>query len=287
MQTSNPPQRSRFDLLASAILSLCRLGVEKVRFTGGEPTLYRRLPELVASVKRHNERVHTALTTNGILMSTLAARLADAGLDSVNISLDTLKPERFKLITSVDRLQDVIGGIEAAIRHTPRVKLNCVMMKGINDDEPAALVRFADTLGIDIRFIELMPSCLTGSNRSLYISAEEVRHRLSIKLIPLARERGKAARYYRSPELRIRVGFIAPVSEPFCTGCDRLRLTSDGHLYGCLFSAEGIDLYQLLDSGEENMAEAIVNLLKFKRHTGGAAQLSSATTWPSFSMVGG
>ncbi len=274
-------------LFENAIDLLCQLGVKKVRFTGGEPTLYKRLPELVAFTKRIDSSITTAITTNGILLEQLAPKLADAGLNAVNISLDTLSRKQFQSMTTVDAFDKVMRGITTAIKHIPVVKLNCVLIDGVNDHEAEAMIAFANRLGIDIRFIEYMPTKYASGKRRGYLSNEQLRQRLPYTLAPMASEPASAARYYTAPELGIRIGFISPVSHPFCAGCDRLRLTSAGILHGCLFSHQGLDLFSLLKEQSPTTAAAIRKLVASKTYRGCAAAYDDENNLPSFVQIGG
>ena len=278
---------TRPDKFKAAIEHLCRLGIQKVRFTGGEPTLYKRLPDLVAHTKKIDEGIHTAITSNGSLLKRMAPLLGDSGLDSINISLDTIDRNRFKAITSTDGLQNVLAGIEAAIDHIPTVKLNCVVMGGVNSDEVGNMVRFADKLGIDIRFIEYMPTRHGSSQGSAYVSGETIRADLGYPFYPVEANPGSAARYYSSNDLGIRVGFINPVSHPFCADCDRIRLTADGNLYGCLFSGRAINLFDMIDSQPDNIAGEIRTLIASRTNTGCSALSRGEHYLPSFIVTGG
>jgi cyclic pyranopterin phosphate synthase len=230
------------------------LGIDKLRITGGEPLVRLGLPRLIgmlAGIKGIND---IALTTNGILLADYAAELKAAGLKRVNISLDTLKPERFKRITrGQSELSQVLEGIEAARRvGLEPVKLNMVVMAGINDDE---LLDFAArTIDEDwhIRFIELMPVAGNGDNAPRFVSATEMRKRLESlgKLEPCLPTVGNGpAKYFRLPGAKGTIGFITPVSEHFCFQCNRMRLTADGKLRPCLLSDYEIDLRQPLRDG--------------------------------------
>jgi cyclic pyranopterin phosphate synthase len=270
-----------------AIELLCRLGIRKVRFTGGEPTLYKRLPDLVAHTKEIDESVHTAITSNGSLLKRMAPSLGDAGLDSINISLDTIDRSNFKAITSTDGLQKVLAGIESAMKHIPTVKLNCVVMGGVNSDEVGNMVRFADKLGIDIRFIEYMPTLHGSSQGSAYVSGETIRADLGYSFYPVESNPGSAACYYRSDDLGIRVGYINPVSHPFCTDCDRIRLTAEGNLYGCLFSGQAINLFEMIDDQPDNIANEIKALIAARTNTGCSLLSRGDHYLPSFIVTGG
>ncbi|HSG98541.1 MAG TPA: radical SAM protein [candidate division Zixibacteria bacterium] len=274
------------ELFKRALAALLELGVTKVRFTGGEPTLYRGLPELIAHTKRLNPDVTVALTTNARLLSRQAATLARAGLDSVNISLDTLEPEKFKDITGVAALPEVIDGIHAACERFAQVKLNVVALKGVNDTEFAELIDFANTMGVDIRFIEYMPTRYGERQQSGYMSAAEISQAIPFELTAVPRTDSAPARYYTAPELKVRIGLITSVSAPFCSSCDRLRLTSDGRLYSCLFSRRSVDCFSLIQGHPAMLAERIENLITTKRLRNQAAR-SAVDYVPSFSEIGG
>ena len=275
------------DRLCSAIELLHKAGIRKVRFTGGEPTLYKGLATVVTKVKTIDCNVHTAITTNGVLLNSLAPGLASTGLDSANISLDTLDPQKFHSLTGRDQLEQVVSGIETAAQHIGRVKLNCVLMRGINDSEAHKLIMFAEERGLDIRFIEYMPNRFSAPGDPRFISGDEVRGRLPWNFDPLATKPGSAARYYSAPELKIRVGFISPVSHPFCSGCDRLRLAADGKLYTCLFGSGSLNLFDMMADDSTEAESALENLFELKRSGGCRGGKDTPRDLPSFSTLGG
>ncbi len=271
----------------SAIRLLFRMGIGKVRFTGGEPTLYKSLPELISFTKSLSGNIKTAITTNGRLLERLAPSLADAGLDSVNVSLDTVNPRKFKSITSVDCFDKVVAGINAAIKYIPDVKLNCVVIKDVNDKESKAMVDFANNLGIDIRFIEYMPTKYNASVNRGFVSGAVTRKRIEHKLYSVATEKSSPARYFSSDSLGNRVGLINSVSQPFCTHCNRIRLAADGNLYTCLFSARAINLFDLLDESYETAAKVIDKFVAGKVYVGCSTAPAKREFLPSFSEIGG
>jgi cyclic pyranopterin phosphate synthase len=233
-----------------------RLGVTEVRFTGGEPLLRPGLRDLVASAAALAPRPALSLTTNGIGLDRLAGPLVEAGLDRVNVSLDTLSAERFARLTHRDRHADVLHGLVAAVEAgLGPVKMNSVLMRGLNDDEAAPLLRFALANGYELRFIEQMPLDAGHTwSRSEMVTAEEILAALEAEftLLPDPAERGGApaqtwlvAGYPGPPK----VGVIASVTRPFCGACDRTRLTADGQVRSCLFSREETDLRGLLRGG--------------------------------------
>jgi cyclic pyranopterin phosphate synthase len=239
-----------------------RLGVDEIRFTGGEPLLRPGLPAIIAAAASLRPRPLLALTTNGIGLSRLAPALRDAGLDRVNVSIDTLRPDRFAAITRRDRLQDVLDGITAAAGAglTP-VKLNAVLLRGVNDDEAPDLVRWAVDHGYQLRFIEQMPlDAQHGWSRAEMVTADEIQASLQpfFDLTPDPSPRaGAPAETFLVDGGPAKVGIIASVTRPFCGDCDRTRLTADGQIRNCLFATEESDLRAALRGGadDEEIAE--------------------------------
>jgi GTP 3',8-cyclase len=232
-----------------------RLGVRQVRFTGGEPLLRRGLVDIVRRCSQLLPRPELSLTTNGIGLARLAQALAEAGLDRINGSLDTLDPHRFEAISRRRRLPDVLDGLAAAATAgLVPVKINAVLMRGINDDEAPRLLRWAIDRGYEMRFIEQMPlDPQHGWNRAEMVTAEEILASLSeeFRLTPTgADERGSApAETWLVDGGPARVGVIGSVTRPFCGACDRTRLTADGQVRTCLFAREESDLRGPLRNG--------------------------------------
>ncbi|UCC99812.1 MAG: radical SAM protein [Phycisphaerales bacterium] len=276
-----------YDKVCQAIRFLHSCGIKKIRFTGGEPTLYKDLCRLVAFIKAIDRDVHTAVTSNGVLLEAKARALSEAGLDSVNISIDTLNPTKFHDLTGRAHLNQVIAGIDAAMSYIGKVKLNCVLIRGINDYTVDKLILFAHKRGLDIRFIEFMPNHYSIPDDPRYISGKEIRNRLPWDLQPLPDRSNSAARYYVSPSLRIKVGFISPVSQPFCSGCDRIRLNAEGLLYTCLYDCCNINLFDLLGTDSNRILAEFKNLKESKRFGGYQTRTDSASILPSFSAIGG
>jgi cyclic pyranopterin phosphate synthase len=245
-------------------IAVVRLGVTEIRFTGGEPLLRPGLTAIVAAAAALQPRPSLSLTTNGIGLDRLAAPLAAAGLNRINVSLDTLSPQRFAELTRRDRHADVLTGLAAAVEAgLGPVKLNSVLLRGINDDEAAPLLRFALAHGYELRFIEQMP--LDAGHiwsRAEMVTAEEILAALEAEftLLPDPAERGGApAQTWLVADHpgRPKVGVIASVTRPFCGACDRTRLTADGQIRSCLFSREETDLRALLRGGaaDEEIAD--------------------------------
>ncbi len=240
------------------------LGVREVRFTGGEPLLRRGLVEIVRKVASLEPRPRTSLTTNGIGLARLAPALRAAGLDRVNVSLDTVNPDRFARLTRRARVDDVIAGLAAAADAglTP-VKVNALLMRGLNDDEAPTLLRWCLQRGYELRFIEQMPlDAQHGWDRRTMVSGEEILARLGAEfdLTPQAGRGSAPAETWIVNGGPGRVGVIASVTRPFCGACDRLRLTADGQLRNCLFARVESDLRGPLRSGADD-AELAARML--------------------------
>lgn len=262
------------ELLRLVAIGVERLGIKTVRLTGGEPLLRPDLEDVVAAVARLRPRPQIALTTNGIGLCDRAANLKAAGLDRINISLDTLDRTTFKRLSRRDRLSDVLAGIRAArSAKLDPVKINTVPMRGINDADVGDLLDWAIEEGVHLRFIEQMPlDAQHGWKRSEMVTATEVRERLAERFTLEADSvdapaRGSApAELYRVKGTDAVVGIIAAVTEPFCGACDRVRLTADGQLRNCLFARTESDLRTPLRDGvsEEDLAAQWVRVVAAK-----------------------
>jgi cyclic pyranopterin phosphate synthase len=242
------------------VVRLTRIGVEllgitEVRFTGGEPLLRRGLPGIVARTAALRPRPEISLTTNGIGLDRLAGPLREAGLDRINVSLDTLRPEVFRKLSRRDRLGDVLAGLAgAAAAGLAPVKVNTVLMRGLNDDEAVPLLRFCLDHSYQLRFIEQMPlDAQHGWRRENMVTAEEILESLSagFSLTPdEASARGSApAETFLVDGGPARVGVIGSVTRPFCGACDRVRLTADGQIRNCLFAREESNLRDPMRAG--------------------------------------
>ena len=241
-----------YEEICTIARAAAELGISKVRITGGEPLVRAGLPELIQMLAGIDTIDDISLTTNGTLLADYAVELKRAGLRRVNISLDTLKPDKFKRITrSGSNLSDVLASIEAArsVGLNP-VKLNMVVMSGTNDDELLDFGTKTISDGWHVRFIEFMP--VIGGDTIRFVPVSDMRKRLEQlgELQPCLPDIGNGpAKYFRFPHARGTIGFITPVSEHFCFRCNRLRLTADGKLRPCLLSDDEIDLKQPLRSG--------------------------------------
>ncbi|WP_405016815.1 GTP 3',8-cyclase MoaA [Kitasatospora sp. NBC_00070] len=237
-------------------IAVTRLGIRTIRLTGGEPLLRRGLPGLVARLTGLGPEV--SLTTNGIGLARTAVELKQAGLHRVNVSLDTLRPERYAEITRRDRIADVFAGLAAAqAAGLAPVKINAVPVRGVNDDEILDLVEFAAGHGYLMRFIESMPLDAQGAwERDKMITADELLATLTERwdLVPVGRHGNAPAEEWRIAGTDTVVGVIASVTRPFCGGCDRVRLTADGQLRNCLFATQESDLRALLRGEADDAA---------------------------------
>lgn len=251
------------ELLRLITIAVRDLGVHELRFTGGEPLLRRGLEELIAASAALTPRPDISLTTNGVGLARRANALAAAGVDRLNVSLDTLREDRFATITRRDRLADVLSGLAAArAAGLSPVKINTVLLRGMNDDEAVELLRFAVEHGYQLRFIEQMPlDAQHGWERTEMITAGEIMEMLSAEfsLTPDPTERGGApAERWLVDGGPATVGIIASVTRPFCGACDRTRLTADGQIRSCLFARTETDLRALLRGGATDTEIAAV-----------------------------
>jgi GTP 3',8-cyclase len=229
------------------------MGINKVRLTGGEPLMRPDLPQLIKMIAETPGIDDIAVTTNGTLLYKYAAELKAAGLHRVNVSLDTLRADRFEEITRHDKLGDVLAGIELAdqVGLVP-VKINMVVMRGKNDDEVVDFARKTITDGWNVRYIEDMPFGCSANEFDKMVSAHEIQERIKVlgPLEPSGTKKGNGpAKYFRFPGATGTVGFISPITEHFCKTCNRLRITADGHLRPCLLDDDEIDLKKALRSG--------------------------------------
>lgn len=247
------------------------LGTRKIRLTGGEPLVRKGIMELVREIGTLG--LHDfAMTTNGSQLDRYADELRAAGLHRLNISLDSLDPERFRRITRTGSLSQVLKGIDAArAAGFPGIKLNVVVMKGRNHDEIPALVEFARDKQIDISFIEEMPlGVITEHDRGeAFCSSDEVREIIGRQhdLVPAAADSGGPARYYQMPDSSTRVGFISPHSHNFCATCNRVRVTVEGRLLLCLGNEHSVDLRRVLRGSpvdDDKLRDAIVRAMDLK-----------------------
>jgi len=270
---SEPQEWLSFDEIERVIRAYASLGVQRVRVTGGEPLVRRNLPALVTRLSGIPGIEDLSLSTNAVNLSRQAAALKNAGISRINVSLDSLRTDRFKDITK-GNLDKVIDGLMSAKQagFSP-IKINMVIMKGINDDEVEDMIEFCIEHDFTLRFIETMPVGNTGRNAgSHYLSLQDVESRLAerYQLIPGVMRGGGPARYVQVAGTELRIGFITPISQHFCETCNRVRLAVDGTLYLCLGQEHKFEFRPLLRAGisdselQDAAREAIA--LKPERH---------------------
>jgi cyclic pyranopterin phosphate synthase len=283
-----------FEEITRVVAAFIRLGVRSVRITGGEPLVRKDLPRLIGMLHQLKGLEEILLTTNGILLKDQAAALKASGLKRINIHLDTLDGCNFTQMTRWGNIQDVFAGIEAAKQAgLAPIKLNTVFMKGYNDWEVESMVLFAAERNLVVRFIELMPIGPGREMKGLFLPASTVRERLSQRwtLIPFAPRLGRGpAEYFKVIELNSVIGFIHPVSKPFCETCNRVRLSADGRLQDCLVYDESISLGKLLKqpgTTEDAIEQTIRRLITIKRPDHGGFSLTQCPATSGMYEIGG
>jgi len=248
---------------------LVGMGIRKVRVTGGEPLVRRGVEDFIAGLKALGVR-DLSMTTNGHLLAERCDHLVAAGLNRINISLDSLDRAKFEQVTRTKSFDQVMAGIDAAQASPLRpVKVNAVLVRGLNDDEVEAFAAFARERDLIMRFIEYMPLDADRTwTRASVVTAAEIHRRISARwpLVPIAHELSETARKYRFSDGPGEIGLIAPVSQPFCGHCSRIRLTADGKLRTCLFSKDDHDLKFLLrgGAGDQEIESEILSIISEK-----------------------
>ena len=268
-----------FEELTRVTRIFARLGVGHVRLTGGEPLLRADITTLTAQLAELGLD-DLAMTTNGVLLAPQAARLREAGLKRITVSLDTLQPERFTQLTRRDQLRDVLAGIDAATDVFGAIKIDTVLMRGVNDGEMEALLQFAGARGAELRFIEYMD--VPGATRwlpELVVSRAAILERVASAygaINGLPAEGPAPAVRFALPSGQS-FGIIASTTTPFCATCDRIRLTADGHLVFCLYATGGLDIRGPLRSGatDAELAAIITNAWQMRADRGAEARLAA------------
>jgi len=261
----------RFEEIIRLIQAAVLVGIRKVRLTGGEPLVRRNLPDLIRAINSIPEVDDLALTTNGTLLAPQAEELKKAGLKRLNISFDSLKPERYRYITRGGKIDDVLEGIKTALALDLKpVKINTVVIKGFNDDEICDLAQVTLKYPLHIRFIELMPVASIDWTQENYLSTEKVKMVIKNQLGSLQKMDKLAgngpAKYYRLAGAKGTIGFITAQSNHFCASCNRLRLSSTGTLRPCLYDQKEVDLKGALRKGAsiEELAELFAYTILYK-----------------------
>ncbi len=258
--------------IARIAKAFTELGVTKIRITGGEPLVRRNIIKLFEDIGALPGLKELVTTTNGSQLSRLAIPLKNAGVKRINISLDSLDADKFRRITRVGELDNVLAGIESARKAGfEKIKINAVILKNRNHDEVIDLVSFANERKIDISFIEEMPLGVIGDHdrAEAYYSSDEIRNDLAQKfeLIPTTETTGGPSKYYQLAGSRTRVGFISPHSHNFCDQCNRVRLTCEGRLLLCLGQEHSVDLRKVLRANpgdDEKLKQAILDSMSIK-----------------------
>jgi len=264
-----PDDWLNFDEIARIVAAFARLGATQVRLTGGEPLVRKHFPQLAKKLTAIPELTDLSLSTNATRLEKQAQELKLAGIERINVSLDTLNPEKFKEITQ-GKLQKVLDGLQAAKESGIHpIKINMVIMKGVNDDEVEDMVQYCINNDFTLRFIETMPMGDTGREASnQYLSLQTVKERLTEKfnLIPTQMRGAGPARYYNIANTKVNIGFITPISQHFCETCNRVRLTVDGTLYLCLGQEHSYPLRELLRAGlsDEELEQHIIKAIALK-----------------------
>jgi cyclic pyranopterin phosphate synthase len=269
-----------FEELAQVVEAFARLGVERVRLTGGEPLLRRDLSRLVSLLAGSGRLSDLALTTNGLLLAGSARALREAGLQRVTVSLDTLRRDRFEALTRFDRLDSVLAGLEtAAGAGFSALKIDTVVVRGVNDDEIGDLLDYGRTLGAEVRFIEYMDvGGATRWSEEKVVSRAEILETVGRRFgtaTPLPGRGPAPAERFRLPD-GTSFGIVASMTAPFCGACDRSRLTADGIWYLCLYASAGTDLRSLVRSGAsvDDVASAIAGVWRGRRDRGAEERLA-------------
>jgi GTP 3',8-cyclase len=283
----------RYEEIISLADIVTGMGISKIRITGGEPLVRKNILTLCKNISQLPGLKSLSITTNGVLLSRFAEGLLEAGIKRINISLDTLKPERFAAITRHDSFTQVWEGIQAAYKAgISPIKLNAVVLHGINDDEIEDLARLTFQFPFHVRFIEFMPF-LQGDYDRKFVPASEILERIR-RVAPLVQsDNGQSngpALHYRFEGAPGKIGIISPISGHFCPSCNRLRITADGKLRTCLFSTEETDLRQALRQGvlNDRIVEIIRNAISKKpeKHHLDSSVFRKCISRPMFSIGG-
>ncbi len=262
MKEGGVEKKSHADMLTleetfEVIKVFVSLGGKKVRFTGGEPLVRKNAVSLIMRVSKELGVKNLGLTTNGVYLPKYKDELKEAGLSSINVSIDTLDADKYKQVTMCGNIDDALKGLSTAKQIAKEVKINAVLMRGINDDEIKTFADFASEQGAKLRFIEVMPFAENNSYEQYGISATEIINKYGLKHL----ETIGNAEYYQFDDGKM-VGFIRPLSNKFCSACNRLRLTSDGKLLACLHGDVELDIKPYIKNG--NIEEAIKEIVAQK-----------------------
>ncbi len=253
-----------------------QLGVEKIRLTGGEPLVRKNIIELIKNLnekKQNTNLKEITLTTNGTLLKNYAKSLKENGIDRINVSLDTINNDKYKKITRFGNLNNVLSGIDEALKYNIKIKINTVVFKNFNEDELFDLIEWCNNKNIDLTFIEVMPMDDTDMPRNMqFVSLDKIYKKLNkfYNFKESEHKTGGPAKYYIGHNLNIKLGFITPLSNNFCASCNRVRISSTGKLFMCLGQNDYVDFREIMrnDRGDSHIKEKIKFALsvKPKRH---------------------
>ena len=290
------PEILRYEEISLIVKAFSKLGVDSVRLTGGEPLVRKGIESFISDLSQIDGISDISLTTNGYFLSEKASLLKEAGLRRVNVSIDTLDPEKFSFITgsSKSSLFRVIDGVSAAIESNLNpVKVNTVLIKGFNDSEIEEFVKFSDEFQVEVRFIELMPVGGKFFSQENFIPVSEIREKIEAiygPLEPYKNYKKGPAKSFKVPGTKAVIGFIPSISEHFCHECNRVRLTSDGKLRLCLMSDREINLKELIRSPDFSF-DKLLNVLKgallLKQKVNGIEALESLGCSRKMFTIGG
>jgi len=287
-----PSQILTFEETSEVIRLAISAGINKIKVTGGEPLVRKDLTQLLESLSSLPGLRDLSLTTNGILLAKYAPGLKRAGLKRINISIDSLSEQKFQRITRGGLLLDVLNGIDAALKEVFFIKLNVVIMKGINDDEILDFVQFGQERKVIVRFIEFMSISENSiSGQDLYISSDEIKERLGVlgRIRPVENNGfgSGPAQYYKIEDTSVIIGFISPISCKFCFSCSRLRLTADGLLRPCLVSEEAFDLKEPLRQNDDSKVLDLIKKAAIYKPQGHSIGVSGQSQSIIMSRIGG
>lgn len=250
------------ETIGKLVKAFAKCGIRKVRITGGEPLVRDDICDIIRKVRSVEGIETVALTTNGVYLAKYAKEMKEAGLDSVNISLDSTDGSTYRHLTGADVIEKVMQGLdEAESAGLTPIKINAVLMKGVNDDSADNLIEIAKRRKIDVRFIELMPFSDSGEDASLMVTRDEILAKYPF-LTPIESGDGPAE-YYTADGFKGRVGLISPITHKFCGGCNRIRLLSDGKIKPCLGYDTAYDIMQFIDD-EKKLVEETEKIIKMK-----------------------
>ncbi len=277
-----------YEELVSIVKASVPLGIDKLRITGGEPLVRKGILGFIQSLGEIDGIREITMTTNGSLLGDMAEPLKNAGITRFNISIDSLQEDRYREITRGGELKDVLRGIDKALELDMKpVKLNAVVIGGYNEEELEDFANLTYDQPIDVRFIELMPVGEASQwAKSRFISNDTIKKRLGL-LHPLKGAQGSPAKYYQLPGAKGKIGFINPISDHFCSECNRIRLTSDGKLKPCLHSNEEIDLLPILRDHPEKIGEIVAAAIDAKPERHLLNQENAICTSRNMCQIGG